>query len=184
MLFRSLFASCANLTSVLIPDGLTNIGNGMFYGCSNLASVVMPGNVTRIDPWAFGFTSLTNVVIPGNVTSIGYAAFYGCTGLTSITISKSVTAIEGNAFGGCSSLSAVYFEGNAPDGDSVFPFDARKGLVIYYLPGTTGWGPTFSQVLTRLWNPQLHTADPRFGIRTNTFGLSINGSSNLVIVVE
>ena len=35
-----------------------------------------------------------------------------------------------------------------------------------------------------LWNPQVQTSDASFGVRTNQFGFTITGTSNLVIVVE
>jgi hypothetical protein len=35
-----------------------------------------------------------------------------------------------------------------------------------------------------LWNPRARTGDARFGVRTNCFGFTIAGSTNLVIVVE
>ena len=43
----------------------------------------------------------------------------------------------------CTSLTGVYFQGNAPSlaGSSVF--DGDNHATVYYLPGTTGWGSTF-----------------------------------------
>jgi hypothetical protein len=35
-----------------------------------------------------------------------------------------------------------------------------------------------------LWNPQVQTSDPNFGVRTNQFGFNITGTSDLVVVVE
>jgi hypothetical protein len=35
-----------------------------------------------------------------------------------------------------------------------------------------------------LWNPRAQTSGTSFGVRTNRFGFTIIGSSNLVIVVE
>jgi len=73
--------------------------------------------------------------------------------------------------------------GNAPVvGGGAFAID--YGAVAYYLPGTTGWGPTIDFIPTALWNPQVQTSGPSFGVGTNGFGFTITGSSNLVIVVE
>ncbi len=52
------------------------------------------------------------------------------------------------------------------------------------MPGTTGWGATFGGLPAVLWNPQVQTSGATFGVRTNRFGFTINGASNLVIVVE
>jgi hypothetical protein len=35
-----------------------------------------------------------------------------------------------------------------------------------------------------LWNPQVQTTDASFGVRTNRFGFSITGTTNIPIVVE
>ena len=64
-------------------------------------------------------------------------AFCSCVSLTSITIPYSVMNLGTSAFGLCPSLTAVYFEGDAPTADGmVFWFQT---VIAYYLPGTTGW---------------------------------------------
>jgi hypothetical protein len=58
-----------------------------FYGCTSLTSIVIPEGVTSIGDLAFlGCTGLTSIVIPEGVTSIGDMAFWGCISLTSIVI--------------------------------------------------------------------------------------------------
>ena len=105
------FESCANLTSVTIPDNVTNIGGGLFYYCTSLTSVVLPKNITSLSahsdqtmmmsyPAGFfeGCSSLASFTIPNSVTSIGEHAFLYCSALTSITIPNSVTSIGDCAF--------------------------------------------------------------------------------------
>jgi hypothetical protein len=109
--------------------------------------------------------------------------FYECTNLTEITIPQNVTNLFSYAFEFCTSLAKIYFKGNAPDvGSIIFGGDAKA--VAYYLSGTTGWGPTLSGIPTVLWNPQMQTSGPNFGVQGNKFGFNLIGSSNLVIVVE
>jgi hypothetical protein len=62
-------------------------------------------------------------------------------------------------------------------------FSGDHHAMVYYLPGTTGWGATFDGRPTVLWNPQAQN-DASFGVQNNQFGFNITGSSNLVIVVE
>ena len=88
------FQGHTELTSVTIPNSVTNIGISAFNGCTGLTSVTIGNSVTSIGNAAFkGCTGLTSVTIPNSVTSIGIGAFDGCTGLTSVTIGNSVTNI-------------------------------------------------------------------------------------------
>ena len=86
------FSGCTNLTSVMIPDSVANIGSGAFYGC----------------------TGLTSAKLGSGVLSIGEHAFYGCTGLASITVSDGVTSIGFNVF-----YNTAYYNNEANWGDGV-----------------------------------------------------------------
>ena len=73
------FRYCEKLTSVEIPEGVISIGARAFQLCSKLKSVVIPQSVRSIGVEAFKLCSkLTNVEIPEGVTYIGEGAFYGC----------------------------------------------------------------------------------------------------------
>ena len=92
---------CANLTSIVIPKGVTSIGAFAFECCRGLTSIVIPAGVTSMGSWAFSeCSSLTSVVIPEGVASIMMFTFLKCTNLTSITIPASVKSIEKWAFEG------------------------------------------------------------------------------------
>ena len=90
------------VTELIIPDGVTSIGDHAFEGCTSLTSIVIPDSVTSIGDYAFyGCTGLTSIMIPDSVTSIGHVAFIGCTGLTSITVDEDNTSyqsIDGNLY--------------------------------------------------------------------------------------
>jgi hypothetical protein len=148
------FESCTGLTSVTIGNGVTSIGRQAFWSCTSLTSLTIPDSVTSIGAEAFEkCTSLTNVTIPDSVNSIEWAAFYSCTSLTSLTIPDSVTSIGDGAFYNCTSLTGVYFQGNAPNLGSGEPavFGSDNSATVYYLSGTSGWGPTYGGRPTALW---------------------------------
>ena len=118
----SKFIGCRSLTSLVIPDSVTNIGDYAFWGCSDLADIVIPDGVTSIGDYAFeGCESLRSVVIPDGVTSIGDYVFSGCRSLTDIVIPNSVTSIRDGAFFGCSDLADIVIpDGITSIGDRAF----------------------------------------------------------------
>ena len=96
-----------SLKEVIITGG-ASIGYSAFSGCSGLTSVTIPDSVTDIGDYAFsGCSGLTSITIPDSVTDIGDYAFSGCSGLTSVTIPDSVIGIGGGAFSGCSGLTSI-----------------------------------------------------------------------------
>ena len=106
------------ITSITIPNSVTNIGDGAFSGCSSLKSIIVkegnPVYDSRNNCNAIVETATNTVVVgcqatnmPSSITSIGSGAFAYCTSLTSIYIPNSVTSIGGSAFSGCSSLNSI-----------------------------------------------------------------------------
>ncbi|MBO4866472.1 MAG: leucine-rich repeat protein [Ruminococcus sp.] len=102
------FSDCKELESIIIPDSVTSISNLVFYGCSSLSSITIPNSVKTISQSAFYCcSSLSSITIPSSVTKISSYAFYGCTSLSSITIPNSVTTISDHAFAFCYSLTDI-----------------------------------------------------------------------------
>jgi len=102
------FSNCTGLTTLTIPNSMTSIAYQAFYGCTGLTTLTIPNSVTSIGNYAFyGCTGLTTLTIPNSMTSVGNLAFYGCTGLTTLTIPNSVTSIGDSAFSGCTSLISI-----------------------------------------------------------------------------
>ena len=110
------------IETVIIEDGVTNIGNYAFNYCTSLTSVTIPASVTSIGIDAFlDCSGLTAVTIPASVTTIGDAAFFNCSGLTAVTIPSSVTTIGVEAFSYCSNIATMTVE----DGNT--KYDSRNG---------------------------------------------------------
>ena len=103
-----LYLNGEKLVNVVIPDGVTSIGNYTFYKCSSIESITIPIGVQTIGEWAFrDCSSLVSVTIPEGVTSIGRCAFYGCNSLGAITIPNSMKTIDEFAFKYCGSLESI-----------------------------------------------------------------------------
>lgn len=93
-----------SVTSCVIQEGVTNIGNYMLHEFTNLESVSMSNSVTSIGDSAFYKCPFENIIIPDGVTYIGASAFNSCTALASVIIPDSVQSVGGRVFEGCSSL--------------------------------------------------------------------------------
>lgn len=104
-----LFLNGKEIKDLVIPYGVTSIGDFSFFDCWGLTSVMIPTSVTSIGYSAFdGCSGLTTIMIPSNVKSIGCYAFFNCCDLTTITIGSGIKTIKERAFGQCFELTDVY----------------------------------------------------------------------------
>lgn len=154
------------VTNISIPRHIKSIESATFCGCTNLVAIDIPDNIATIGDGAFRFCGqLKRVSIQEGVTCIGSGAFSVCPKLESVTIPASVRVIGKDAFLDCKNLKSIYFRGNAPTlGASEYNFDYKTGIaytgkttrsfagsgIVYYAPGTSGWGKTFGGSPTAL----------------------------------
>jgi hypothetical protein len=86
----------ADAENVIIPEGITVIGDYAFNDCENITSVTIPEGVTVIEENAFrDRNNITSVTIPEGVTSIGDSAFYRCNNLRTVSVSRKTKIGEG-----------------------------------------------------------------------------------------
>gem|GEM_PF-362518 len=115
------FAFTGNyVKSVMIPDGVKNIGNSAFSNCSNLTDINVDGDNTEyssIDGVLFNKDKTTLIsypvgktqsdyTIPNSVANIGDFAFT-FSNLKRITIPESVTSIGDYGFASCYNLMSI-----------------------------------------------------------------------------
>ena len=76
---QGIFAHCAHLKTVVLPDTLTTIGMSTFQNCYELESVTLPSSITSIGQ--FAFMNCSSLVIPDfnlpNLSSISSSIFNG-----------------------------------------------------------------------------------------------------------
>jgi len=75
---KEAFFECEVLESVIIKDGVTEIGTNAFSGCVNLKTVELPETLITVNEYAFKQSGLESVTIPKNVQTIGEQAFGYC----------------------------------------------------------------------------------------------------------
>jgi len=96
---RSGFNSCAELTTVWLPDSLRFIGDYAFYGC----------------------TKLRTIQIPETVYGISESAFVGCSGLTSVSCPYIPGVNLGVVFPPSANLEIIGYKASDEDYDVVIP---------------------------------------------------------------
>ena len=102
------FIGCQNLTNVNIHNSITKIGEYAFKSCYSLSKVNIPNSVISIGEFAFDYCiNLTEVILPNSIFAINDQTFSDCNNLTSITIPNSVQKIGYRAFYNCKALTNV-----------------------------------------------------------------------------
>lgn len=148
------FRFALGLTSVEIPNSVTEYFTEAFAGCSALTSfTVAPGGVAGFKSGTgplYSFSGLSLVAypaglsgaftIPSTVSTISASAFRYCAGLTSVTFPNSIITVRDNAFANCGQLVSATFQGNAPGtfGTNVFQA-AATGFTVYFNSTANGF---------------------------------------------
>jgi BspA type Leucine rich repeat region (6 copies) len=136
-----------NLTNVIIPGSITNIGQQVFYYCHNLLAITVDSSnsaFSSVDGVLFN-KSQTSLIefpegksgaynLPNNVTNIVPYAFQDCFLLTGVTMPNSFISLEQEVFIQCHSLTGVYFKGNAPSYEFESFFNCPTPSIIYRKP--------------------------------------------------
>lgn len=90
--WENAFAHSKDLTEVIFPINIKEIGDGAFMSCSNLK---------KAGPF-------------NNVETIGLIAFFNCSSLEEITFGDKLSLIGDNAFNNCKSLNSITIKATTP----------------------------------------------------------------------
>ncbi len=141
---NGIFAKCESLESVIFSDFVTKIGSFTFHGCINLTEVKLPKNLRSIYRLAFGECKrLSELVLPDGISHISANAFEGCSSLAKIELPSSVKEVLDRAFANCTNLREVsVLDDNIYFGCSLFD-GASPNIKIEY----SGVSDTFLKMI-------------------------------------
>lgn len=94
--------------SLIIPEGVTWIGDLAFLECVNLTGILsLPSTLRGISYMAFEGCKFTcELLLPQNLNSLGFSAFRGCRGLYgNLILPEGLSEIEESVFSECSNFS-------------------------------------------------------------------------------
>lgn len=128
----STFKGNQTITSVVLPEGMTEIPDDFFNSCSKLENVYLPETVTKIGSGAFTYDSkIKNFTFHEGITELGSAAFQLCRGLTGVVIlPKSLKTLEAYVFSRCDSLEGAVIQSNLTISDLAFATSSFKFIYV------------------------------------------------------
>lgn len=174
-------------TEVVIPEGVTEIGEGAF-SCSHMPSVRFPSTLKKIGKQAFyltfGLTNYSTITFPNGLEVIEDEAFDSCYFKNAVVLPASIKSIGKKVFDGYQYSGkrndipiGVYFLGAAPqivgtlNANCSFPSD----WTLYYLPGTSDWtGDTYEGYKIVPWDGETRWDN----LRTSKFGYGWDNKGN------
>ena len=174
-------------TEVVIPEGVTEIGEGAF-SCSHMPSVRFPSTLKKIGKQAFyltfGLTNYSTITFPNGLEVIEDEAFDSCYFKNAVVLPASIKSIGKKVFDGYQYSGkrndipiGVYFLGAAPqivgtlNANCSFPSD----WTLFYLPGTSGWtGDTYEGYKIVPWDGETRWDN----LRTSKFGYGWDNKGN------
>ena len=123
----------SDVTSAVIGEGITDMGELWMSGYTSLVSVSFPDTITLLKNVCCNCPELTSVRFPAKLESL-VGAFTGCKSLTMIALPDTLKFISGS-FVGCEGLTEIVIpEGVTALGEGVF--DWCTSLVRLTLPST------------------------------------------------
>ena len=126
------FKNCTNVTSFILPNDVTAIGDEAFYGCAALASFDF-SKITSVGKYAFAGCTLLRANGIGGLENIGAGAFSGCEAITECVLENAVE-IGDDTFYGCVSITSVTLGNNLVTiGNRAF---AKTGITSISLPNS------------------------------------------------
>lgn len=120
-----------NATSLVVGEGISNIGAYAFIGESKITNISGMSTVTSIGTSSFNRVSgLSSLTIPDSVTHIDDAAFFHMTGLTDLTVPDSIEEMVGKR---------NFAENNGESNNSIKNLTISSDMLAQYLLAQGGF---------------------------------------------
>ena len=107
VLFDKVFAGHDEITSIHIPDIVTDMGEFLFDGCDRLKHIDLPSSLTYLWGHTFCRCGIEEIELPDKLESLPPFAFKDCRDLKRVICGKGMKKIHPWVFGGCESLEEV-----------------------------------------------------------------------------
>jgi hypothetical protein len=196
--FPETFEACSQVTRVVLGNAMTYVPSDLFYGCPSLTSLVLGAGVAElpsfvsllfshptamaaidVHPANPSFSSLDGVLYNKNRTHL---LWWPPLKPGHVVIPAGVASMNADAFESLNGLDALYFEGDAPT--LTDPLVLFWQTIVYYQPGTQGWGQTFSGQPTAVWEPTVRPGSVAWDAVTGEFSFGIEWIGDPSVVVE
>lgn len=130
------------METVIIGNGVTNVGDYSFENYTKLKSITLPEGLTRIGDHAFAGSIMEYVDIPDTVEEIDNNAFYGCEELLVVDMPKNLKRIGDFAFANCKKVTSFYLaDGVTTIGENAFRYcESLESIVLPPSVETLGEG--------------------------------------------
>lgn len=150
---KQLFTNCTVLETVIIPEGIKQIGENAFDGCSSLETIDLPDSLEYIGRLAFRKSGLTEITIPekvkylakakklssssdlnggsradpasGTVNSTSSGQFAYCENLTKVTLPSKLEEVGSYLFFATPNLTTITYTGYEGD-DNALPATVKQ----------------------------------------------------------
>lgn len=119
------FSSCTKLTSVNFSENLETVGDNAFYLCTSLENILIPASVKDLGMYTFSGSGIKSAEISeGNLKSLDHFVFYQCPNLTEITIPSTVKEMQDDSIADCTNYVTV----KAPSGSYAEKYAEKQEL--------------------------------------------------------
>ena len=108
------FSVSNNLTSLILPDGLTTVEDFALHFCRNLQTVYIPSSLTSIGSHFLANSKVEDVKIPEGVTELGNQFLDSCSALKTLELPASLTTPDWLFCAGCTALQSVTCKAETP----------------------------------------------------------------------